>query len=341
MHPPSDIAQADDAVHPEVALGLAALAPLPIEALEAELPLRLPGWDLVWAPAEDPGEASAFVAFNGSQYVVALRGPAFAFDGEAFYDWILEGFGLFVQVPWPFVDAYEQDALLRSAAHEPARSEPPRISKGVWHGLEQLRALRSASGQSLAEFLMGYCVQRGRALAITGFSLGGGLAAPLGLWLRHAILEQEERVPEDFGVVTFGAPGVGNRTFADLFDRCFERSWRYFNALDIVPMVTTDAVSMASLFPAPAPGAGRAPLKAGVSLGRAFELLEGAILAADAFTAKYSFYSHTNITRGARVLNRQHQTFTVAATGAKAAWFAQAAAQHDPARYLAWLSSQA
>lgn len=338
-----DIGVDDRTVNAEVAVQLCQLAEQPLERIEGELRSQLPDWDAVWIPKAPAGSTTAYVAFNGNQYVVVVSGARFPFERDGIYDWLVGDFNVFEQVAWPFADEIDVGlplAFKPNGGDAQARGkERPMVSRGTWAGLRELLELESASGQSLLDFLMVYCVERGRPLAFTGHGLGGGLVAPAALWLRRAVLARGAEPPPDWAVVTFGAPAVGNRAFADLFDSTIAHAWRYYNHLDIVPMVTSEAIAMSALFPHPAPQATDVRLRGRVTLARAFELFEGAVLAADAISRHYAFYSHTNVTRGALAVNAERQVFDVATQDAVAAWFAQAAEQHALARYHEWLRS--
>ncbi|MEZ4711887.1 MAG: lipase family protein [Caldilineaceae bacterium] len=67
-------------------------------------------------------------------------------------------------------------------------------------------------------------------LTITGHSLGGALATLCAIDLQLTYAGQYA-----MDIYTFGAPKVGNPEFRDLFTQHIPRSYRFHNALDIVP----------------------------------------------------------------------------------------------------------
>ncbi|KAK9825140.1 hypothetical protein WJX81_003571 [Elliptochloris bilobata] len=75
----------------------------------------------------------------------------------------------------------------------------------------------------------------GRAIYLTGHSLGGALAVVFAAALRQAHPQMGERIG---GVVTFGAPRVGDAAFAQRFDDAFGgRAFRVTHGADIIPHV--------------------------------------------------------------------------------------------------------
>ena len=71
---------------------------------------------------------------------------------------------------------------------------------------------------------------------VTGHSLGGALAVLLAATMR------ESNLPVD-GLYTFGAPRVGDKSFADRLDRALEGAahWRVVNEGDLGPHVPFEA----------------------------------------------------------------------------------------------------
>src|SRR5262249_52455086 len=144
-------------------------------------------------------------------------------------------------------------------------------------------------------------------------SLGGNLATVLAPWLSYQITAANKTPPSLFPVFTFAAPTAGNVQFATAFDNLFPNSWRYYNALDLIPMasVPLTVLGAALLYPSPAPQAGDITVtydNKTVSLADAFGMIAAAIKVAEAFEGFKLFdpsdYSQTNLTRGTIMLNQ-------------------------------------
>lgn len=332
MISPVLIGASDTSVRADLAAKLSAIAYCAPHSIEAEVKQLGVEWDAVWVPTQGVQGNYAYVAFNGAQYVVAIRGSVLAFDAAGYYDWIVEDLNVLVQKNWPFVDAFSAGASLVEG-----QANAPKVAKGAWIGLQELMLLKSASGQSLLDFLMAYCILRERALAITGHSLGAGLAPLLAMWLRSEFLAVNHPPPKLFAVVTFAAPTTGNAAFAEAFDAAFPNSWRYFNELDIVPMSAANLLSMANLYPAPCPQADDVVIDGTMTLSRMFTGLQLLLDYAEAVSNNGSFYAHTNMHRGAVALNTQHELFSPAAKEPLVDWFDQAGHQHSIQNYIGWL----
>ena len=68
-------------------------------------------------------------------------------------------------------------------------------------------------------------------IIVTGHSLGGAIACLCSVDINYCF-------PDKFiSCVTFGSPRVGNKAFADSFNKRVPNSWRYVNGDDIVPKV--------------------------------------------------------------------------------------------------------
>ncbi len=203
-----------DAVRMTLA-GIAYGAPdrIPRYLTEAEL---LGGeWTVAWMPVEsDPPDNFAFLtkrAGAGSpEYVLAIRGT----------------------YPDPFSRAYWDDGSQDSPFGEMAEwpgAKGARISRGTSEALQNLLALRDASGVSLEGAVQ--ALPSGAALAVTGHSLGGTVAPVLGLQLAQGAHGVEVEV------TTFAGMTPGNEAFAALFSTgsvLDGRVRRVFNTLDTV-----------------------------------------------------------------------------------------------------------
>lgn len=72
-------------------------------------------------------------------------------------------------------------------------------------------------------------------MILAGHSLGGALAIVMAAALREARPEMAARIA---GVVSFGAPRVGDAEFAQRFDKAFAgRAYRITHGADIIPHV--------------------------------------------------------------------------------------------------------
>lgn len=56
-------------------------------SVEQTLNKHLPDWQLVWEPVQAIEGNWAFIAYNGVQYVLAIRGSILNFSWGAFDDW--------------------------------------------------------------------------------------------------------------------------------------------------------------------------------------------------------------------------------------------------------------
>lgn len=82
-----------------------------------------------------------------------------------------------------------------------------------------------------------YCrgVRHHHRVILAGHSLGGALAIVMAAALREARPEMAARIA---GVVSFGAPRVGDAEFAQRFDKAFAgRAYRITHGADIIPHV--------------------------------------------------------------------------------------------------------
>lgn len=173
------------------------------------------GWGIVWGPATQ-GEDLVYVASNGAgQYAVVVRGTLFDRIEDVIQD----------------KRVAEQEALPFTAPSFPGA----RVSKGVvevWTNINNMVSSVQGSGTgSLLAFLQG--LTGSPSVLVTGHSLGGQMATVLAAWFQSA-LTQASVLP-----LTFAAPTAGDPTFASQFDSVFSNARRYFNTLDVVPMLWT------------------------------------------------------------------------------------------------------
>lgn len=135
------------------------------------------------------GEGFAIVAFRGTEFFLLRRDPLSALRG-AIQDVLTDSNAILVRAPAP--------------------------AQGWVH-----RGFRKALGEVFGQ--ISGLAGSGRALWLTGHSLGGALA-----------ILAAARLPNVQGVYTFGSPSVGNSTFVDNLP---VRPFRFVHADDIVPRI--------------------------------------------------------------------------------------------------------
>ena len=174
----------------------------------------LTGWKLLWEGTELEGNF-AFVASNGKEYVLAIRGSLIDFNWSAFQNWIYQDLHVVSQQRWPYT-------------LDPSNAK---ISQGAYDGWQHLCKMKDKeTGRLLLPFLETVLNEDSRLL-ITGHSLGGNLAAVYASFLRQKI---KNKGP-DINVISFGAPAAGNQAFAEDYNKKFPSSIRVENINDIVP----------------------------------------------------------------------------------------------------------
>lgn len=283
----------------------------------------LPTMKLVWEPVEAVQGEYAFIALNGSQYIIAIRGSILNFSWGAFDNWFKQDFNIFEQVPWKYTDD---------------SSENPMISKGSNEGIDNLNKLKDKNGDTILDFLKKYAFPYGKLLAVTGHSLGANLATVYAPYLRYELLKSGYTLPGIFSVLTFAAPCSWNAAFAKQFDANFTNSWRYYNIIDVVPYSATNIAGIGLLYPSPAPNA------ADISVtydGITVTLQEACVAIALALAGTETYYGSTytevNQHRGSVALNLDKTIFPVTGTSLVEQFFEQVGQQHAHNHYLAWL----
>lgn len=189
--------------------------------IPAALGQYMPGWNLVWEAAELNGN-HAFVAGNGREYALAIRGSLINFSWAAFQNWIYQDLHVSVQEKWPFS----------------ADSTTARISGGAYTGWENLCKMRDKRTGQLLLPCLDSLVTAGAPLLITGHSLGGNLAVVYGSYLWQA-LKEKGRKNFHLNVISFAAPAAGNAAFAVDFNKKFPAAVRVESRYDIVPKFPT------------------------------------------------------------------------------------------------------
>jgi triacylglycerol lipase len=239
----------------------------------------MPGWKTVWEAIEIGGN-HAFVATNGNEYALAIRGSLINFSWAAFQNWIYQDLHVTSQEKWPFTND----------------SSNAKLSQGSYDGWQNLSKMTDKkTGQLLLPFLEKELKDDSRLL-ITGHSLGGNLATVYASYLWQQF-KKESRNNSYINVITFAAPAAGNEAFAADFNKKFPASLRIENENDIVPKFpcASKISSLGKLF--------TDSLSAGtimvgyknitVSLNKVFSLLNTAMTMME-FTRSVSGYAQTN-----------------------------------------------
>lgn len=303
------------------------------DSITQSLAASLPDWSLAWAPDNEINGNYAYIAyFNSSsspQYAVAIRGSVLDFSWQTFQDWFEQDFNVFLQNNWTY----------------PTGDPQPQISRGAADGLADLQSLAStvSAGKPvrMLDFLMGHAVESNTSILVTGHSLGGGLTTVFAPWLYYQIKSANKDVPF-MPVMTFAAPAVGNQPFAEAYDATFTSSWRYYNALDIVPMASASISDMGNLY-SPSPEASQISATYDgytITLQEVINKLDDAVEVSEVLNG-FSFYTQTNSASGSVELNTAGTLFTVTATDPLEQWFEQAGAQHSlSCAYLPFLGGQ-
>lgn len=305
-----------------IAMQLAAISYCSINySVKKTLEKNLHHWTLVWEPVKSIGGNYAFIAFNGEQYVIAIRGSVLNFS-----NWFEEDLNVFKQTPWTFTS--------NTATN-------PMISQGASDGLTNITQLVNKKNQTILEFVAKVVIKQDKALCVTGHSLGGNLATVFAPWLLFQIENMpQKKKPTIFSVLTFAAPTSWNQAFANQFDAAFSHSWRYYNSIDIVPFFATNIAGIGGLFPLPARDATKISfsfLGKEITLADAFKKINKLVKVSE---SEYnSVYFPVNQQRGSIALNTSpnQQIYEFTATKSLEQWFEQAGQQHAHDHYLEFL----
>jgi triacylglycerol lipase len=190
-------------------------------------------WRVVWGPVETSGNMMYVAKWNQDNiYAVAIRGTVINFSLGTLVD-AYEDLDVGNQVPWRYPGV--PGAL---------------VANGTLYGLSVLNGMRS-NGQSLFQFIAS--IPTGGWVFVTGHSLGGCLASVLAPWLQYQLSSLSSKLI--VGTNTFAAPSAGNQAFADWYTNqaLKGRSWRYYNSIDMIPMLWANLPGMEDLFPSPGP----------------------------------------------------------------------------------------
>lgn len=206
-------------------------------AIKQVLEDALPQQELIWGPAVHQPllglgtDALVFATRERSTglLTVVIRGTNPFELGQ----WISQDFLVGELVPWSKVLHEQASFLERISKKFLARAGEESVSRSTALALRLHLGIKPptglpGSGKSLKAFLHQQ-VRKNRSLAFCGHSLGGNLAAVLGLWYQ----EQGARPPR---VLSFAAPSGGNRAFAERTSTRIPELFRVVNPLDIAPL---------------------------------------------------------------------------------------------------------
>jgi triacylglycerol lipase len=286
---------------------------------QGQLDKYLPGWKIVWNPLPAGGN-HAFVASDGTSYVIAFRGSLISFTEDAFYNWIYHDLNVAVQYKWPYCNAAKA-----------------RISQGSYIGWQNLEKMKDrTSGETLWAFLSEN-LKPETPLILTGHSLGGNLATVYASWLWWKFNEEKHQ-KNNINVMTFAAPAPGNESFADDFNKKFPISIRIENTNDIVPKFpcSNRVAKLGDLY---SPGPSAAAITVGyknitTKLSAVFTMISTAM---DLMELRSDYYGYMHTNKNGRLI-------TIDLSGKNTLndavdWFAEAGYQHNIAQYAAALGA--
>ena len=314
----------------DIAMTLAAIAyETGYDAITNLLNVHAPDWKCVWWPDKEVNGNYAYIAYNGAQYIVAVRGSVLSFSWATFQDWFEQDFNVFEQVDWTY----------------PSSSAKPRISLGASYGLADLTSLVMTdpvkkTQTRMLDYLLGKLTSDFDSIGVVGHSLGGGLSTVFAPWLYYQIQSAKKPIPILFPVMTFAAPAVGNQAFADAYDATFDAAYRFYNIIDIVPMASATIGNMGFMFPAPAPAASQISVTYDgitVTLQEAILTLATALEGSEWWQSSY----YTQPTNNTIQFNTSKHVCPVDTKDSLIEqWFEQASCQHSRCTYLTYAGAK-
>jgi hypothetical protein len=239
----------------------------------------LPGWKIIWEGKEANGN-HAFVAGNGHEFALAIRGSLIEFSWAAFQNWIYQDLHVTTQQDWP----YAPDSL------------KAKVSAGAFTGWQNLNSMPDVKTGRLLQSTLDSLLDTGARLLITGHSLGGNLASVYGSYLSET-RKKSGKEATLINIITFAAPAAGNEGFARDFNQKFPRSIRVENRNDIVPKFPS-ASGIAALGELYSDSLSASSIEVGyknlqVPLSKVFSLLKTSFSVLE-FTGSLSPYEQTN-----------------------------------------------
>ncbi len=286
-------------------------------AIDSILKQYMPGWTLLWEGKELNGN-HAFVASNGRDYALTIRGSLLNFSWAAFQNWVYQDLHVTSQEKWPFT----------------ADSMDARVSAGAFNGWQNLQTMTDLESGRLLLPVLDSILDLGASLLITGHSLGGNLATVYGSYLA-ATRQKKEKKADLINIITFAAPAAGNEGFALDFNKKFPRSVRVENRFDIVPKFPSSSgiASLAGLYN---DSLSAANIEVGyknlqVPLSRVFGIIRSGLTVLE-FTNGFSPYVQTNgdgkqISISLSMKNKGRSAID---------WLNEAAFQHSVASYAVY-----
>jgi triacylglycerol lipase len=239
----------------------------------------MPGWKVIWEGKEANGN-HAFVAGNGREFALAIRGSLIEFSWAAFQNWIYQDLHVTTQQDWP----YAPDTL------------KARVSAGAYTGWQNLNSMPDINNGRLLPVTLDSLLDTGARLLITGHSLGGNLASIYGSYISET-RKKSGKETTNINIITFAAPAAGNDGFARDFNLKFPGSIRVENRNDIVPKFPSPS-GIAALGELYSDSLSAATIEVGyknlqVPLTRVFSLLKTSFSVLE-FTSDLSPYEQTN-----------------------------------------------
>lgn len=227
----------------QVMMTLAAITYAPAKDIEKYLlPTTNPpnatqgDWALAWGPAVTAVDAGnlMFVTYNKTtnQYAIAVRGT-YPYFGLALLVDLYEDLDVSHPVPWEYPPV--PGAL---------------VAGGTIDGLNDLIRFTS-NGAAFHNFVDSQIAPSGADIFVTGHSLGGALTTVLAPWLVYRLSQSNAK--NTVTPYTYAGPTAGNAAFASFYTELFKSSYRYYNAIDIVPKAWADLLSIKSLYSSPGP----------------------------------------------------------------------------------------
>lgn len=285
---------------------------------QAQLDQFLPGWKLVWHPARTSSNHS-FIATDGRQYVVAIRGSLMEISWHAIDNWIYQDLNVVEQSDWTYSSV-----------------EGARIAQGTARGLANvLQATDTVNGKKLIEFLL-QNRKNNEPVLFTGHSLGGNLATVIASRFYAEAKEAGQSV-DLLNVISFASPAAGNNAFAHDFDSKFPKAIRVEAQGDIVAKFPC-ASRVAELGKLYGKQPSASQIKVGyknmtVSLSTVFETMSSALSLLELKNGLSSFTQ----TCGKGMLIEMKPSGKNILNDVQS-WFAEAGYQHGVAQYAAALN---
>ncbi|MEI9946578.1 MAG: hypothetical protein WDN26_20440 [Chitinophagaceae bacterium] len=283
---------------------------------QPQLDKYTPGWKVVWNAVALNGN-HAFIASDGSKYVLSIRGSLMEFSWDAFENWIYQDLNIVSQDKWSYTTS----------------GSDAKVSTGSYRGFQNLIKLKDKdSGKDILGFFQEN-VKEETPVIITGHSLGGNLATVLASYLSFK-LKEINHPAKNMNVITFAAPAAGNAAFAKDFNEKFPQSIRIENEGDIVPKFpcTSAIASLAKLY-ASSPSAAEITVgynNMSVPLSTVFKGMS-TIVSGLQLASGFSSFTQTNGDGTIIKVKLSGKNLT----NDISSWFAEAGYQHSVAQYAA------